>query len=206
MGRGLNWVSMSGDLSADAVGSLMMKFRQGDRAAAGKLMELCYPELRRMAAARMRSERTEHTWQPTVLVNELYLKLVKVRYLEGGSGVDEQERDAFLGLASHMMKRLLLHHARPLSRKVEKVELQEDSAHAESEVETLSDVEQALSRLAAIDPKFRTVVEMRVFEGHTTDEIALRIGCSTRTVATYWSTAKRWLQKEWAPKVFEGDV
>jgi RNA polymerase sigma factor (sigma-70 family) len=96
-----------------------------------------------------------------------------------------------------MMKRLLLHHARPLSSKVEKVELQEDSANAGSGMEALGDVEQALSRLAAIDPKFRTVVEMRVFEGLTTDEIALRIGCSSRTVATYWSTAKRWLRKEW---------
>jgi len=191
-------IGMPVSLSADTVSSLMMRFRRGDRTAAGKLMELCYPELRRMAAARMKSERTEHTWQPTALVNELYLELVKVRNLEGGTGVDEQEKGAFLGLAGYMMRRLLLHHARPVSSKVEKVELQEEPPSAKSGMEALGDVEKALSRLSAIDPKFRTVVEMRVFEGHTTDEIALRIGCSSRTVATYWSTAKRWLQTEWA--------
>lgn len=175
-----------------------MQLRQGDRGAADKLMELCYPELRRMAAARMKSERTEHTWQPTALLNEFYLELVKVRSLQGGSGIDEQEKRAFLGLAGHMMKRLLLHHARPLSSKVEKVELLEDSGGSDAGMEALGDVEETLARLAAIDTKFRTVVEMRVFEGHSTDKIAEAIGCSSRTVATYWSIAKRWLQKEWA--------
>lgn len=189
---------MPDNLSPDTVGSLMTRFRQGDHEAAGKLMEICYPELRRMAAARMSAERTEHSWQPTVLLNELYLQLIKVRNLGGGTGVDDQERDEFLGLAGHMMKRLLMHHARPLSSKVEKVELQEDLAHTRSGAEDLGDVEHALSRLEAIDPKFRAVVEMRVFEGYTTEEIAMRIGCSPRTAATYWSTAKRWLQKEWA--------
>jgi DNA-directed RNA polymerase specialized sigma24 family protein len=62
----------------------------------------------------------------------------------------------------------------------------------------LHEVEVALSRLGAIDPKFRTVVEMRVFEGLTGDEIAARLGCSPRSIATYWSFAKRWLQNELA--------
>ena len=191
---------MSAALSPDTVASLMAKFRRGDGAAAGQLVELCYPELRRLAGSRMKSERTEHTWQPTVLVNELYLELVKVRRLEGGSGVDEQEKAAFLGFAGHLMKRLLLHHARPLRRRVEKVEFQEEPASADIGVKSLGDVEEALSRLADIDPKFRTVVEMRVFEGRTLDEIAPQIGCSRRTVASYWNFAKRWLQKEWAGK------
>ena len=56
-----------------------------------------------------------------------------------------------------------------------------------------------LSRLAAIDPRFRTVIEMKVFEGLTGDEIAQELGCSPRTVASYWTFAKRWLQKELAP-------
>jgi RNA polymerase sigma factor (sigma-70 family) len=55
-----------------------------------------------------------------------------------------------------------------------------------------------LSRLAAIDPKFRTVIEMRVFEGLTVDEIAGQLDCSPRTVASYWTFAKRWLEKELA--------
>ena len=147
-------------------------------------MELCFPELRRLAAARMKSERTEHTWQPTVLINELYLELVKVRSLAGGSGVDELEKAAFLGFAGHLMKRLLLHHARPLYRHVEKVEFEERCESAGLGMQSLGDVEDALSRLAAIDPRFRTVVEMRVFEGLSRDEIALQLGCSSRTVTT----------------------
>lgn len=189
---------MSAALSPDTMASLMAKFRLGDSSAAGELVELCYPELRRLAAVRMKSERTEHTWQPTVLINELYLELVKVSRLEGGSGVDEKEKAAFLGFAGHLMKRLLLHHARPLYRQVEKVEFQDWPASADAGVKSLGEVEEALSRLTAIDPKFRTVVEMRVFEGCTLDEIAVQLKCSRRTIANYWNFAKRWLQKEWA--------
>lgn len=189
---------MSATLSPDTVASLMAHVREGDSSVAGQLVELCYPELRRVAAARMKSERTDHTWQPTVLVNELYLELVKVRGLQGGSGVDDQEKAAFLGFAGHLMKRLLLHHARPLYRRSKKVELQERAGSADSGTGALAEVEEVLSGLAAIDPKFRTVVEMRVFEGLTSDEIALQLGCSRRTVASYWNFAKHWLQKEWA--------
>jgi RNA polymerase sigma factor (TIGR02999 family) len=176
----------------------MAKFRQGDPVAAGQLVEACLPELRRLAFARMSSERADHTWQPTVLVHELYLELAKVRRLEGGSGVDDQEKAAFLGFADRVMKRLLVHHARPLHRRTDKVEFQEWLARPDPRTEALGDVEDALSRLAAINPKFRTVVEMRVFEGCTVDDIAPQLGCSPRTVASYWNFAKRWLQKEWA--------
>src|SRR5215831_461106 len=178
----------------DTVARLMAQFRKGDKAAARQLVELLYPELRRIAAAKMKGERREHTWQPTVLVNELYLALVKMKAL-GGSGLDnEQEKAVFLGLAGHIMKRLLIDHARPLYRRAEKVPLQEGPDVVAPGAESLQQVEEALSRLAGIDPKFRTVVEMRVFEGLTGDEIAEQLGCSPRSVATYWNFAKRWLQ------------
>lgn len=188
---------MSAAPSPGTVAVLMANFRQGDREAAGRLVELCFPELRRLAAAHMKSERAEHTWQPTVLVNEMYLQLVKVRSLAGGSGVDEQEKAAFLGFAGHLMKRLLMHHARPLYRQAEKVEFDEGSASARLGMQSLGEVEEALSRLALIDPRCRIVVEMRVFEGLTKDEIAVQLGCSRRTVGNCWSFAKRWLQNEW---------
>jgi len=96
----------------DTVARLMADFRKGDSAAANELIELLYPELRRLAAAKMKGERSGHTWQPTLLVNELYLSLVKIKVLEGsGSGAD-QEKAAFLGLAGQIMKRLLIHHSR----------------------------------------------------------------------------------------------
>jgi len=194
---------MSAVASPGTVASLMANFRQGDRSAAAKLVELCFPELRRLAAIHMKSERAQHTWQPTVLVNEMYLELVKVRNLAGGSGVDEQEKAAFLGFAGHLMKRLLLHHARPLYRRVEKVEFEEPSEGVCVSMQSLGEVEEALSRLAVIDPRFRTVVEMRVFEGLTKDEIALQLRCSRRTVGNCWSFAKRWLQNEWAGSLRE---
>lgn len=177
---------------------LMADFRKGDKAAANQLVELLYPELRRLAAAKMKGERTEHTWQPTLLVNELYLALVKIKALEGSGSSGDEEKAAFLGLAGHVMKRLLIDHARPLYRRAEKVELQERPNRISPDAESLHFVEETLSRLAVIDPKLRAVIEMRVFEGLTGDEIARQLGCSPRTVASYWTFGKRWLEKELA--------
>ena len=174
----------------------MTAFREGDRKAGGALADLLYPELRRLAAAKMQGERSGHTWQPTALVHELYLELIKVRGL-GASGGSEEDRKAFLGLAGHMMKRLLIHHARPLHRRVQRVDLSE-AAPADRTAESLQDVEDALTRLAAVDPRLRTVVEMKVFEGLTGDEMARRLGCSRATVSNWWNFAQRWLQEEWA--------
>jgi RNA polymerase sigma factor (TIGR02999 family) len=190
-------------LSADTVTELMQKFRQGDRDAVGRLVEFCYPELRRMAASRMKDERMEHTWQPTVLISELYLELTKVKNLDRGDHEDRQERSAFLGFAGHIMKRLLQHHARPLYRQWDKVSLSEGLCPDNAKPETLQEVEDALTQLAAINPKLRAVVEMRVFEGLTSAEIAARLGCSRRSATVYWNVAKRWLQTDWAGRLDE---
>jgi RNA polymerase sigma factor (TIGR02999 family) len=180
---------------SNRIARLMADFRKGDCAAASELIELLYPELRRLAAAKMRSERAEHTWQPTVLVNELYLALVRTKALAGGGSQDE-EKAAFLRFAGHIMKHLLIDHARPLYRRAAKLELKETPGSGASETESLQFVEETLSRLAAVDPKLRTVIELRVFEGLTGDEIARRLGCSPRTAASYWDFAKNWLSKE----------
>jgi len=176
----------------------MGAFRQGDRDAGAALADLFYPELRRLAAAKMKSERSAHTWQPTALVHELYLELVKIRGL-GSSGGSEEEKAAFLGLAGRMMKRLLIHHARPLYRQAQQVEISDEAAPLDTSAQSLQDIEDALTRLAEVDPRMRTVVEMKVFEGLTGEEIARRLGCSRGTVSNCWSFAQRWLQEEWAP-------
>jgi RNA polymerase sigma factor (TIGR02999 family) len=181
----------------DRVARLMADFRKGDTAAANHLVELLYPELRKLAAAKMRGERSAHTWQPTLLVNELYLALVKIKAL-GNAGSADQEKAAFLGLAGHVMKHLLIDHARPLYRRAEKVPLKEVQAQVSPGIENVQFVEEVLSRLAAINPRLRTVIEMRVFEGLTGDEIAQQLGCSPRTVANFWTFGKRWLAKELA--------
>jgi hypothetical protein len=103
----------------ETVARLMVRFRGGDKTAADQLVEVLYRELRRLAAAKMKGERTEHTWQPTLLINELYLRLIKTKAW-GGAEPGEQEKAAFLGLAGQIMKRLLIEHARPLYRRVQK--------------------------------------------------------------------------------------
>jgi len=173
----------------------MASFRNGDHEAAGRLVELFYPELRRIAAARMRAERPDHTLQPTAVVHQLYLELVKVKALRPASSDGADEKAAFLGLAAFLMKRLLIHHARPLSKRAEKVEVPDISGPHSSAEHSLLEIDDVLNRLAAIDPALRRVVELRVFEGLTREEIAREMGCGTATVARHWNFARNWLQE-----------
>jgi RNA polymerase sigma factor (TIGR02999 family) len=176
----------------DTVGELMARFREGDKSAAGALVEVFFPELRRMAAARMQRERSEHTWQPTALVNEVYLELIKIKALSDSGAQAATERAAFLGLAGHLMKRLLIHHSRPLYRRVQHAVI-DDFDFAADSGQSLSEVENMLAELEKIDPKLRTVVELKVFEGFSIDEAAERMQCSRRTVSRYWKFAGKWL-------------
>jgi RNA polymerase sigma factor (TIGR02999 family) len=174
----------------------MGRFRQGDREAAGDLVELFYPQLKKLASARMRTEAHPHTWQPTVLVNELYLELVKIRALRAADS-DQEEKAAFLNLSAHLMRRLLIHHSRPSARRAIKQQLDDNIVHDGHQ--SLHEIEDLLSRLAKVDPQLRTVVEMRVFEGLTVDEVAQRMACSERTVARYWTFARNWIAQELGP-------
>lgn len=173
----------------------MAEFRGGSPEAAGKLVDLFYPELRRMALNRMAGERVNHTWQPTVLVHELYLELTRVKALPAPAGAGADERAAFFGLAAFLMRRLLIHHSRPLSKRLNKVEIGEAVGLAQSGEQALQEIEDLLSRLQAIDPKLRLVVEMKAFEGLSREEIAQRLDCSVRTVARHWEFAQHWLRK-----------
>jgi RNA polymerase sigma factor (TIGR02999 family) len=189
---------MADQPATGSVAQLMASFRKGDKAAAGRLVEIFYPELRRLATARMRSERLDHTLQATALINELYLELLKVKDLRESDSNDEEERTAFLRFAGHLMKRLLIHHARPLSKQQQKVELA-DVIPGSDGTENIAEIDEALNRLAAINPQIRTVVELRVFEGLTGDEIAARLGCGSATVTRHWNFARHWLTENFAP-------
>ncbi len=182
-------------LSSDTI-RLMGCFRQGDANAAAELVELFYPELRRLASAKMQGEHQGHSWQPTVLVNELYLELVKIKALHPASPDNQEEKAAFFGLATQIMRRLLIHHARPLSRRAAKVELRDDTPELISGARTLTELEDMLARLARVSPQLRTVVEMKVFHGFTIEQIAAQIGCAPITAKRYWSFAKQWLADE----------
>jgi RNA polymerase sigma factor (TIGR02999 family) len=172
----------------------MSAFRRGDRNATDELVEIFYPQLRRLANTRMNSERPGHSWQPTLLVNELYLELIKIKALPAPETDDGNGKAAFFGLAAHLMRRLLIHHSRPLEAKAVKVEL--DASRAISGCETVAEIEVTLSRLDAIRPRLRSIVELKVFEGMTLEEVANRLECSSATVSREWNFARHWLQRE----------
>jgi RNA polymerase sigma factor (TIGR02999 family) len=178
-----------------SIEQLMASLREGDREASGELVRLLWPELRRLAASKMRSERADHTWQPTALVNEFYLELLKAKSL-GAGGSYPNDKNAFMALAGHLMMRLLIHHARPLNRRVQRVAIDEEAPNFSTGQTGLDDVEQLLAGLARIDRQLRTVVEMKVFEGLQVEEIASRLGLSLRTAERRWTLAKHWLAKE----------
>ena len=176
----------------------MAELRRGNRQASKWLVERFYPELRRLAAGKMQRERSGHTWQATVLVNELYFELSKIRGLRNIDYCDPAaEKAAFLALAAHIMHRLLLSHARSLRKRAQHVELDESRLLAQTE-QKFAEIEHALAKLEAINPKLRQVVELRVYEGLTGDQIATRLGCARRSVARYWEFARAWLEENFA--------
>ena len=175
----------------------MARFRNGDYEAAGRLVELFYPELRRIAASPMRAERPDHTLQPTAVVHQLYLELVKVKALRRAGSGGADEKAAFLGLA-YLMTQLLIHHARPLSRRAKRAELPDLPGPRSPTEHSVLEIDDVLNRLAAINPALRQVVELRVFEGLTREEIARKMGCGTATVARHWSFARNWLEEAFA--------
>ena len=183
------------DPAPDAIARLMAAFRAGDSRAGGQLMELFYPELKRLAAGHLLRQPRMHSWQPTLLVNELYLQLIKIKALKPSDRDSNNEKAAFFALAGLIMKRLLIYHSRPISRRAEKVPLWEEVRVEEDS--SLAEVEELLSRLEDLKPAIRAVVEMRVFEGMTAEEIAPKLGCSVVTVHRYWQFARRWLQSAW---------
>src|SRR5690349_19547057 len=93
------------------------------------------------------------------------------------------------------MKQLLVHHARPLAKRVMKTDLPEMPGPQSGAEHSLVEIDDALNRLAAINPALRRVVELRVFEGLTREEIAQKMRCGTATVARHWNFARNWLQE-----------
>ncbi|WP_031501068.1 ECF-type sigma factor [Bryobacter aggregatus] len=183
--------------SSAQVGDLLREWQSGRKGIADEFFNVLYPELRRLAAVRMSRERGAHSWQPTLLVNELYLELLKNNALDH-SLEGEEQCQAFLRLAGFLMTRLLILHSRPLKRRVSRDTDADLSGFPSSSPnqESLQFVDQLLARLGEVDPKLRTVVELKVFEGRSHDEIARDLGCSTRSVGAYWSFARRWLEQE----------
>ncbi len=165
------------------------------RDAIDQLFDVAYRELRRMASREMRHERDDHTLQPTALLNEVYLRLAARAELDG------EDRVRFLGIATRVMRQVLVDHAR--ARKTvrrghgwTRVELADDAAGGEEIIAPASDLARALERLRLANERVSRVVELKILAGLTGEEIASICGVSRKTVNGDWQFARRWLRTQ----------
>lgn len=180
------------DPDAGNVTALLAELTKGNEEAADKLIPLVYAELRRLASSYMRKERSDHTLQATALVHEAYLKLIEQR------AVTWQSRAHFFGIAAQVMRRILVDHARGHLRDKRgggerPVPIDEALVFAPAQSHQLVKLDEALNRLAQLDPRQGKIVELRFFGGLTVEETAEVLGISPKTVKRDWSIAKAWL-------------
>lgn len=174
---------------------LLLQWGHGDREALDALTPLVYSELRRLASRYLRREREGHTLQSTALVHEAYMRLIDQR------NVHWQNRNQFFALASELIRRILVDHARArmaAKRGGAQVQLELDEAIAAPEEKDLDLValDDALKALAIADPQQSRIVELRYFGGLTIEQTAEVLHISPATVKRDWAVAKAWLKRE----------
>ena len=164
-----------------------------DIPAVDAAMPALYQELRRMAKQYLSHERPDHTLQPTALVHEAYLRLIQQQK------VDWSSRTQVLGVAAHMMRRILVNYAVARGAQKRGAALRVDDADAdiaETRALEIEYLDMALNRLEEIDPRQARIVELRFFSGLTVEETAVAIAVSPETVKREWKTARLWLARE----------
>jgi RNA polymerase sigma factor (TIGR02999 family) len=177
------------------VTQLLLAWSAGDQQALERLTPFVYRELHRIASAYMARERTDHTLQTTALVNEAYVRLVDLQ------GVGWRDRAHFFAVAARLMRRILVDFARARSYQKragagERVSLNESLVIAGEPDADLVALDDALNRLAALDPRKSQVVELRYFGGLRGEEIAEALKISLETVTREWRAAKAWLYNQ----------
>ena len=189
---------MNPDGGADAApfDELVARASRGDRPSLDTLLPLVYDELRRLAAHYLRGERPRQTLQPTALVHEAYLRLLKDRPDRW------QNRAHFCAIAAHLMRQILIERARardaqkrgggaPRVTFDEALPVTAPGGHVD-----LIALDSALERLAALDADHARIVELRYFGGLTIEETADAMGTSPATVKRHWALARAWLARE----------
>lgn len=184
--------------SSHNITGLLLDWNAGDRKALDKLIPLVEGELHRLARRHMRGRQPGHILQTTALVNEAYIRLVDQ------SRVQWQNRAHFFGVATHIMRQILMNYARTrrrLKRGGGAVHLDIEAAAKFStfsarEADALLDLNEALERLALLDPRKARVVELRYFGGLTFEETAEVVDASLATIARDWEFSKSWLKHE----------
>src|SRR6185503_9967755 len=176
------------------ISQLLVEWSEGDRAALDRLMPLVYDELRRLARSYLRRERSDHTLQATALVHEAYMRLIDQH------SVSWQNRAHFFGIASQMMRRILVNHAlaRATAKRgghAEKLALDEAIVVDGERQIDLVVLDDALKELEAADARQCRIVELRFFGGLSIEETAEVLKLSPATVKREWNTAKLWLRR-----------
>lgn len=172
---------------------LLVRLTDGDRGVLDELLPLIYSELRKLASNYLRRERSGHTLQATALVHEAYLRLVDQNQVQW------QNRAHFFGVAAQMMRRILVDHARSHDADKRGGEFQKLSLDENLEVSggdqdlNLVALDDALNRLAELDPQKSKIVELRFFGGLSVEETAEVLNVSAPTVKRQWRMAKAWL-------------
>ena len=178
----------------DDTTSLLRRWR--DPAAREQLFGLIYPELRRIAAANLRRERAGHTLQPTELVNEAFMRLVRL------NAIDWQDRVHFLSTAARGMKQVLLDHARrrnAMRRGTGTVQLSPNDLAQTDPFDQLIEIDMLLAKLALRNPRVVETFELHYFGGLTFDQIGAALNVDARTAKRDWQLVQRWLREALEP-------
>ncbi len=182
--------------NSQQITQLLKQWSDGDAEVLDDLMPLVYVELRRQASGYLRRERSNHTLQPTALINEVYLKLIDQR------DVKWQNRAHFFAIAAQAMRRILVDYARERKREkrggaAENLPLDEALTIVSQEKSVdLVALDEALNKLAKFDERQAKVVELRYFSGLSIDETAEVLNVSNVTIRRDWNMAKAWLHQE----------
>lgn len=176
---------------------ILTEITQGDQRNVDRLMTKVYTELLRIASYYLAPEDPGNTLQPTALVHEAFVRMVDQR------NVEWQGRAHFLAIAAQMMRRVLVDHARSKKRLKrgggrQRLSLREDATISRERDADVLAVEEALTKLAELDPLQARIVEMRFFGGMTVDEVAEVLGLSKRSVERHWTVIRAWLRRELA--------
>ena len=180
---------------SDRVTELLVNWGHGDQTAREALIPLVYEELRRAARRHLWHERPDHTLQSAGLVNEAYLRLVRQERPQF------QSRAHFLGVAAQLMRHILVDHARnhraaKRGAGAPRLILDPHIALPQKRELDIVALDDALNKLASLDPQQSRIVELRFFGGLSIEETAVAVAISPATVKREWATARAWLQRE----------
>jgi RNA polymerase sigma factor (TIGR02999 family) len=175
---------------------ILSAIEQGDPHAAAQLLALVYDELRQLAAQKMAQEKPGQTLQATALVHEAYLRLVDVEEAQHWNS-----RGHFFAAAAEAMRRILIERARSKAREKhggdwQRVNFEELDVTTSVSPDQLVALDDALARLAALDPLAGELVKLRYFAGLALDQAAASVGVSTATAYRHWAYARAWLRNE----------